>query len=405
VYDESLYPSGSTDTFARPDKHPDSVRRAYRVRPEMELLLLCIQPELCHDQKRRIGDLTSGPLDWDAFLELACWHTLGPFVHSISSTLSGACPPEIVTILREMFTANSLRNLFLTGELARLISRFEELKIPVIAYKGPLLAGYYETPGARQFQDLDLLIHKRDLSQVHRMLEQIGLRASEERLAFARAFDFELTYESEEQALSVDLHWSLMPRFYALPEEAEWVWDRCVAKSWAGRTIRTLRCDDSVLFLCAHGTKHIWESLGWVCDLALVLRAHPELDWEALFPRAAQQGLTRALSLGLFLAMDLLDARIPEPYSLRISADRKVRHLAGLVYGQLFEERSSHWGAFASCRFLMSSRDNFRDALRCGAERVFQPTTAEWRSFRLPRSLFALYYPVRIFRLLTKHVV
>ncbi len=373
------------------------------MRPEMELLLLFVQPEKSEEQRSRIVDLTRGAVDWESFLELASWHTLGPFLHWNSSDLDWSCPPEVTGKLREMFRANSLRNLFLTGELAKLMSRFEELGIPVIAYKGPLLGSYYGNPGVREFQDLDLLIHKKDLSRVDRMLEETGLRASEQRLAFARAFDFELTYETEEQGLSVDLHWSLMPRFYALPDAAERVWDRSVIAQLAGRNIRTLQCEDTVLFLCAHGTKHTWESLGWICDVALIVRAHPELDWEALFLRAVEQQLVRALSLGLCLARELLHVRIPEPYGSRISSDSNVRHLAGRVYRQLFEDRSSHWGAFSSSRFLMRSRDNFQDALRCGAERVLQPTTAEWRFIQLPRPLFGLYYAVRVFRLFSKH--
>jgi hypothetical protein len=311
------------------------------------------------------------------------------------------CPPDVTSRLRESFTANSLHNLFLTGELVRLVRQFEETGIPVLAYKGPLLATYYENSGLRQFEDLDLLIHKKDLARVDRMLRAAGFQPSEQRLAFARAFDFELTYQTEDESVRIDLHWSLMPRFFDLPAVAEGIWDRAAASRLP--CIRTLHAEDSVLLLCAHGTKHIWESLGSICDVARVVRAHQGLEWDVLFQRAADFRMTRALSLGLLLAVELLHLRIPEAFRARVTADPKVQRLAGFVYRQLFEDRSAYWGAMASSRFLMSSRDSIADALRCAADRIFQPTKAEWRSLRLPRGLFPLYYPLRIFRLFTKH--
>ena len=53
----------------------------------------------------------------------------------------------------------------------------------------------------------------------------------------------------------------------------------------------------------------------------------------------------------------------------------------------------------ASSRFLMRSRDNIASAVRCGAERIFQPTKAEWRSIRLPSGVvLCIYYLIRLLR-------
>jgi hypothetical protein len=60
-------------------------------------------------------------------------------------------------------------------------------------------------------------------------------------------------------------------------------------------------------------------------------------------------------------------------------------------------------GVLASCSFLMRTRENLKDALRCGFERIFQPTMAEWQSIALPQILFPAYYFLRPIRLLTKH--
>ena len=319
-----------------------------RISPEMELLLLCIrlciQPETSAGAKERIGEIAAGPVDWDSLLELASWHTLAPLMHWNTVAMNWPCPPAVAARLRERFTSNALRNLSLTGELAKLVRQFDEHGIPVIAYKGPLLATYYANSGLRQFEDLDLLIHESDLPRVDRMLQAAGFQASEQRLAFARAFDFELTYQTEDQTVCIDLHWSLMPRFFDLPAEAG-IWDRAITTRLAGASIRTLEVEDSVLLLCAHGTKHIWESLGWICDVALVERAHPDLNRELFFQRAADLRMLRALSLGLFLAIELLHLQIPETFQARVTTQIRKCSASQTLYTGNSSRIDLHTGA------------------------------------------------------------
>jgi hypothetical protein len=222
-------------------------------------------------------------------------------------------------------------------------------------------------------------------------------------LPFARAFHYEMVYTSADAKTKVDLHWTLMPRFWALPRHAREVWDRLQSLPVAGGSVTTLGHEDTLLLLCAHGAKHMWRSLGWICDLAAVLHSVPGLDWPAIFERAARLRVKRALGLGLFLASDLLGSRLPAEAQRLIQKDAEIGKLAASVRASLFAGQSADDGVLASCSFLMRTRENTRDALRCGLERVFQPTMAEWQSVALPRILFPAYYFLRPMRLLTKH--
>jgi hypothetical protein len=147
----------------------------------------------------------------------------------------------------------------------------------------------------------------------------------------------------------------------------------------------------------------MWRSLGWISDLAAVLHSIPGLDWAAIFERAARLRVKRALGLGLFLASDLLGSRLPAEAQRLIQEDAEIEKLAASVRAALFAGQAADGGVLASCLFLMRTRENTRDALRCGLERVFQPTMAEWHSIALPRILFPAYYFLRPMRLLTKH--
>ena len=147
----------------------------------------------------------------------------------------------------------------------------------------------------------------------------------------------------------------------------------------------------------------MWRSLGWLSDLAALLHAVPELDWDAIRDRAHKFRVKRALGLGLYLASELMGAKLPAEVLRSIQGDPEIRKLADAVEKGLFAPDAKSDGVLASCSFLMRTRENVKDALRCGLERIFQPTMAEWQSLPLPQVLFPAYYFLRPMRLLTKH--
>jgi hypothetical protein len=387
-------------------------RPAVGLRPEIELLLLCIQPARSEAAAERIRILSRQPLDWDLLFRQACRNSVAPLLYWHTRSMDpGWAPAEILSKLEQRFQSVFRRNFFLTGELVKIARCFEARCIPLLAYKGPILATHYENIGLREFHDLDLLVREEDVAQVHDMLVERGFRPRSEEgwpgrahsLRFARAFDFEMTYENESAGVLIDLHWALMPGFFALPAEASRIWSRAVVVKMAGDSIQTLGPEDLMVLLCMHGTKHIWESLGWICDVASVLRAHPNFDWDVLLGRALQWRTLRALRLGLFLATDLLRADVPEVIRNGIAADGKVMALTAEVRKRLFEGAPVPAGALARSRFLMQSRDTLRDSIHCGLQRVFHPTKAEGWAVDLPRPLFPLYYLLRPLRLARKH--
>ncbi len=61
--------------------------------------------------------------------------------------------------------------MLMTAELIRLLKIFQEAEVPVISFKGPILAQLaYGDISFRIFSDLDLLIKESDLVKVHNLL-------------------------------------------------------------------------------------------------------------------------------------------------------------------------------------------------------------------------------------------
>src|SRR5260221_5150401 len=62
---------------------------------------------------------------------------------------------------------------------------------------------------------------------------------------------------------------------------------------------------------CAHGAKHAFGRLGWICDVASCVRAFPNLRWTEVLAASERAGTMRELLLGLKLAADLFGVRLP----------------------------------------------------------------------------------------------
>jgi putative nucleotidyltransferase-like protein len=377
-----------------------------------QLLLACSRPVLDRAGETRIRELLAGDLDWKWLLAESEWHCVSSlFLTNMQAAAPDLIPQVALQCLRARHDENFRHNLFLSARMLQIVKQFESRGIPVIAYKGPVLCGYYSNLSLREFGDLDILVTPKHVGQIDEMLTADGFvphlylpcAQGPRTLPFARAFHYEMVYANFDASVKIDLHWALMPGFWRLPHHAKDFWDRLQVRSVAGGTVPTLSHEDTLLLLCAHGSKHMWRSLGWVCDVAALLHSVPNLDWSSVFQRAAQWRVKRALGLGLLLASDLLNAGIPMEATRFIQADPEIGKLAASVRRTLFVDRGTEESVLSGCWFLMRTRENVRDALRCSLDLIFKPTMAEWRSIALPRPLFPTYYFLRLFRLLTKH--
>jgi hypothetical protein len=378
----------------------------------IQLLLAGSTPMASPARGEQVRELLGRHIDWDLLLEQANWHCVSPLLYTVlRADAPDLVPAAALSSLRSRYELNFRHNLFMSGQMMQLVRKFRERNIPVIAYKGPALCSYYQDLGLREFGDLDFLVAPGDVPRANEMLHLEGFHPhlyepceQEPRtLPFARAFHYEMVYTSADASTKVDLHWALMPGFWALPNQVEEVWDRLQALPVAGGTVTTLGHADTLLLLCAHGAKHMWQSLGWICDLAALLHAVPGLNWHAISARAEKFRMKRALGLGLSLANSLLGAKLPAEVLRGIHEDHEIQKLAATVRKDLFAAEPQEESVLASCSFLMRTRENAKDAIRCGLERIFQPTMAEWQSIALPRILFPAYYFLRPMRLLTKH--
>jgi hypothetical protein len=146
----------------------------------------------------------------------------------------------------------------------------------------------------------------------------------------------EYAFGRERDGATVELHWEIVPPEFGLPVDGWRLWDDLRPISLLGCQALSPPAEDLLVILCAHGSKHLWNRLGWVCDVAELIRAHPGLDWTRALGRARALGAERMVRLGLILAAQLMEVELPARVQVQIAADRRTRGLAA---------RIAHWVA------------------------------------------------------------
>src|SRR5262249_42741914 len=140
---------------------------------ELQLLLHCARSKL---DTRLIRAFVNEGINWDGLLKLARQHRVPPLLmRSLKSVCWDAVPSTAQLKLESFYRASVVRNLFLTGELLRLLDMFRKNDIAIAAFKGPVLAEVvYGDLSLRDFVDLDVLVHEADLCKAEHILTACG---------------------------------------------------------------------------------------------------------------------------------------------------------------------------------------------------------------------------------------
>ena len=379
-------------------------------RVEDELVLLCARTKVDAETSARVKAIASSPdgVDWDYVYRLARRHSVLPLVYRQLSTIAASTvPPDQLARLKENYQDNVARNLLLTAELCRVLQAFETAGIEAVPYKGPALAVYaYGNLALRRFVDLDILVRKADALRAKELLIADGFVCSapwtNAQQALLLRTQHNLSLSRDEGHLVVELHWEVASRLFAFSLQAEEFWGRLETMRLNSVAVKSLAAEDLLLSLCVHGSKHLWERLAWICDVAELAKTRADLNWNTLLERAASTGNERMLFLGLQLANSLLDAPLPDYVKSKLAVQPMVASLAGEVSKKLFADIGRAPASISqSLRFNWALRTSWRSRLRyCFL--VLQPTDADIETVSLPRPLGFAYYLVRPFGLLRR---
>jgi hypothetical protein len=297
------------------------------------------------------------------------------------------------------------RNMLMSAELLQLMHLFDANSIDAMAFKGPVLGEMaYGSVTLRQYGDLDILIKKDDIGKALSLLLERGYipEIELEQSTLETFYNCVNVIGMQRGSVRVEIHWELLSKNYAIDWEDEKLWRESETIEINRRPIKMLSFENHILYLCAHGSKHLFERLEWICDIDRAIRSKHDINWDHILQEANALGIERMLLFGLALSKLFFDLFLPEVIAEKIDHDTEISSLIDKVITLHYSEQKEA-KSYSTFWLLWQMRENLSDRFSFAYRALFAPKFDDFKFVQLPKELLFLYPLVRPFRLLVKY--
>ena len=377
--------------------------------PELQLLLACARAQLSPAAAGEIASAAAQPLDWLKAIDLASAHGLSPILSCQVQQHATARVSEAIRLsLIERFRTQTIRNFELTSELLEVLSVLEKSGVGALAFKGPVLAQQlYGNLSLREFLDLDILVAPTHASTAIALLSAKGFEPqfilTRQQFARFQTMRSQMGLYHPAKNVLVEVHWALLTPGYSFSPPVQIAWESIQTISIAGRAIQTFSHETQLLFACVHQAKHNWSRLGWLMDLTALIRQSPAMDWQQIQKRAGSFGTVRMIRVSLRLVQLLFQITLPAKITDWVTDDACSNKIAEKILKRLLSADTKADQPTPLDPLFRASMESVADRAFYWFDTMLRPTPVEWALLPLPDRLYALYYPIRVGRLVYNH--
>lgn len=348
----------------------------------------------------KIIDFKSNVKSWNRFVSLVIHHRLVSVVFSNLEKIGLELPTEENVRLKHHFEIERKKNFILNASLIKLNDSLSS-EVDILWFKGVLQSQrMYNNPLLRSYSDLDLYIDKNDLVLVDKILRKEGYFPIIEWTEFSNShfskyseFIKEMAYVHEKMNVCIDVHWNLVMSPELFPFSFNEVFQSAKEFTIHNKTLKSLNDYHNFIYLNIHGCFDHWRYLAQLFDVTASLKNSPDLKIEFENYLKSQH-----LDSSLLLGIEFSNALFENENNSKIEIEQLISSyeipFAENVEGKLdrlnFFKR--HWRYHKSWNY----RKN------CFEANFFYGDNEDL--WRLPRSLFFLYYISVPFRWLGRKI-
>ncbi len=349
--------------------------------------------------------------NWDEFIPLVYSHGVFPLVYKILKNYDDKIPFEKLSFMKQTYMDLVKENMLMTSELIKVSKLLEENGIKSIAFKGPTLSQLaYGDIISRQYVDLDVLIEEKDLLKTAKILEKesyvplkpIELLENKKYIESDNDYSFMTSND-----VHIELHWKLFREKIAKHMDMKSYYSNKSKVKINNENINTLSLEIMIVYLCLHGSKHLWERIEWILDIdKLISSQNKEIDWNIVLDIAEEMNCKISLFLGLNLSKLFFDTKFNEKISgllinkLTIKLTDEILVFTNKLF--LLEEDYKKYQDvnLFQLKLIQSKKDKMKHFISV----YFSITKNDYLAFPLPNYLNFVYYFIKPFRVFYKVV-
>ena len=382
--------------------------------PTFKLLALLSKDNLTPDELTIIRNLLSKTPNFKQLREGIDQHATWGFIYHNLVKYQLTVAADLFDYLRLTSRQVAMANMQLADETHKLCHFLSEKNISVIVLKGiPLAQQLYSDIGKRHSSDIDLLVPHAQLPAARICLEESGYQDMDHIYmgsANKQWIENHIHHSIYRNAKGIwlELHWRLLSNRQVMPLSDQYG-SEAIARSDGDHSYAVLPDRDLLLFLCWHGSKHIWEQLKWLSDIAVLIENY-QWDWQALINSSNHSQSLRPLLLGVLLSHYVFATELPEPIARELKGHPIVGQLASFVIDNSFNNTQAWYNRNQTKRqrLAIHLKQTFFNMQLSGSllyklhilDCSLMPSNSDFEWVKLPASLFYCYYLIRPVRIL-----
>ena len=337
------------------------------------------------------------------------------FAHFSREELVSLIGEEMTAKMREIQHTEVLQNLFLEGELQKVLHAFNEAHIPLMLFKGPVLAySVYPRAYMRTYHDIDGLIQPADLSRAHDLLTEMGYTFYEEFRANVinnkrTGYNYILEEKDSWLGVMIELHTAPHDSEIGTAFDIDEIWANAQTIAVLGEPTLTMHPTDHLLYLCWHYRFHAFSRLLWLYDLVVFARTFTDEDWATVVRKARHQRLATTLYYCLSWCRDLFGVAIPARVFVQLRPPLACQFIVErIAMPDVVKALATVNGQSRRVLGHRAMVDTTAELLKAGLRTLFPTRAAMGQRYmehsRLPLQFFYVYYLIHPWITLAKGV-
>lgn len=311
---------------------------------EDKLIIYSARTEIDAYTKKKIKKLLKKDLDWNYLIISACRNSVSQFVYyQINRIYPERIPKTYLSILKDDFDWGLKYNLLLSSELLKILKLLISHNIPVVPYAGPVLANrIYGNLALKEINWMDLIIDEKYAQKSKEILLQQGFELKHspkpgKEHAYMKSVH-EYIFIKEKGLIQINLRWNYLKKSFSAPENIETIWDykKMIPVVFNRFKIFNPSIEQLFIILSIECVNFQWTRLGYICDIAELVRNNDYLDWNKIFETAKKFKIEKIIFINLFLINELLGVNIPKYIIDKIEGDQDIRKISIKLIKRLF---------------------------------------------------------------------